>query len=112
MKVGKQMPVNKLAAVIGIKAQDRERQCRFYLCETCEHLWLGAIPYCAALGPLRVHVGGGYCPAKLSRHRLAAMRYRVRLDVTRNTDIPVLGANRNLAAQQRTRTRPAPAAAA
>ena len=92
------MPVDKLAAVIAIKAQDRERQRRFHLCDACEHLFSRAIPYRSTLGPLRMHVRGGHRPAKLSRHRFPAMRHRVGLDVTRAVHIPMFGANRNLAA--------------
>src|SRR6516164_430194 len=111
VEVIKQMPVEELAAIIGVEAQYGEGQRGFHLCDACEHFILASIPNRAALGPLAMHSSGGDGPAKPSRHRLAAVGHAVGLDVARGAHIPMFGANRNLTAQQCAGRRPAAAAA-
>jgi len=93
------MPVEELAAVIAVKAQDRKRQRRFDLGDALLHRVLAAIAHRPALGPLGVDIGEGDAPAKLSRHRLPAVGYSIGFHVTGNAHVPVFSANRNLAAQ-------------
>ena len=107
-----QMPVEELASVIGVEAQDGERQGRFDLSDALGHRRLAPVGHRPRLGPLGMHIGGGNAPAKFSRHALAAMRHRVGFDKARATHLPVLGADGNLTAQQSAGTRAAAATAA
>ena len=74
------MPVEKLPTVITVEAEDRKRQRRFDLCDALLHQMLAAIPRCPALGPLRMDISQSNTPAKLPRHRFAAVGHRVGLD--------------------------------
>ena len=51
---------------------------------------LAAIPRCPALGPLRMDISQSNTPAKLPRHRFAAVGHRVGLDKPWAAHIPVL----------------------
>ena len=106
------MPVEELASVIGIKAQDGEGQGRFDLRDAFRYCGQASVGNGARLSPLGVHIGGGDAPAKFPRHALSAMRHGVGFDKPRTAHLPVLGANGDLTAQQCARTRAAAAPAA
>ncbi len=94
-----QMPVEELASVIGIKAQDEEGQGRFDLRDALRYCGQAPVGNGARLSPLGVHIGGGDAPAKFPRHALSAVRHGVGFDKPRTAHLPVLGANGDLTAQ-------------
>src|SRR5690349_21612918 len=57
--------------------------------------------------PLRVHIGRGNAPAKFPRHTFTAVRQGVGFNKARPAQLPVLGANGDLTAQQCAGTRAA-----
>jgi hypothetical protein len=52
-----------------------------------------------------VYISDGDAPAKLSRHALAAVGHGIGFAETGTARVPVLGADRDLTAQRRARTR-------
>ena len=109
-EVSEQMPVEELVSVIGIEAQDGERQLCFDLGDARGHRGLASVRHGASLGPLGMDIGHGEAPAKLSRHALAAVGHGVGFEEAGAAHLPVLGPDRNLAAQERAGPGPATAA--
>src|SRR5437762_13519871 len=81
-EVMEQMPVEKLASVIGVETQDGERQSGFDLGNLSNDGKLAAVRDCSRLGPLGMHIGGGNSPAKLSGHGFSAVSYGIGFDKT------------------------------
>ena len=73
-----EVPVEEIAAVIGVKEQDREGQRRLDLRDELCYCGQAKVRHRARFSPLSVHIGGGNAPAKFPRHALRAMRHGVR----------------------------------
>src|SRR6266478_8678861 len=95
-----QVPVEELAPVIGVKAQDWESQTGFDLSDARCYRRLAAVGHRPRLGPLGMDIGGGNAPAEFPRHALSAMGNGVGFNKARPAYIPVFGADGNLTAQQ------------
>jgi hypothetical protein len=106
------MPVEELAAIVGVEVQDREGQTGFDLGDAHGYHSLAAIRHRTRLSPLGVHVGNSNAPAKLSGHALTAVSYRIGFNKAWPVHIPMFSADGDLAAQECARARPAVSATA
>src|ERR1700686_1344463 len=65
-----QVPVEELAPVIGVEAQDGEGQTGFDLSDARAPRRLAWVGYGSRLSPLGMHIGGSNPPAEFPRHTL------------------------------------------
>src|ERR1700686_722597 len=67
-----QVPVEELAPVIGVEAQDGEGQTGFDLSDARGHRRLASVGSASRLTPLGLPIGGSNAPEKFPRHTLPA----------------------------------------
>lgn len=104
-EVLEQMMIEKLAAVIAVKAENAERQGILNLDESLAYTGFSTAPDRTMLNPARGKIDHSDGENEHAVHRCSAMRDRVGFEKARTGLIPLIGANRDLFAQQRAWTR-------
>src|SRR5262245_377813 len=86
--------VQKLAAVVAIKAQDRKRQLALDLAHRFHYSLRALVPDRTQLGPTRCQIGKAQAPNKISLETVATVRHRIGFHKARPALIPLVALER------------------
>jgi len=102
-EMAKEMIIEELTAVVGIKAQERKWQHFFDIFDLSQYTFFTFAPDSSLLRPSCSDVGKINGIGKHPHKRIAAMGYGVGLKETWSPFFPMVGVNGNLFAQQSSR---------
>ena len=100
LKIAQQMPVQELAPVVGVEAQQFKWQRGFHGSGGFHNAVRTFVPYRPVAGPSAQDVAIGHAPDEVPFQTTSTVRHRVGFQKSGPGDVPVVGADRYLGFEQ------------